>query len=146
MDSAVCDYEYIEMCKNDHLTIEDLYKYSVGDKLELVIWHANYDLYYSYYLDGAHIAYDATRIFQSSYCQVIFKDNLKWEISFLYPIPSKTYNLNIELEHCSLDKQSTWIPLKNVLLINTTRIGWNGPCMLWSKLQDYDIPVYYNID
>lgn len=39
-------YEFIENCKDKHLTLGDVEKLNVGDALDVVIWDRNFEEYW----------------------------------------------------------------------------------------------------
>lgn len=152
-------YEFIAKTKSNHLTLEDMKKWPVGHTEEVVCWENDFE---DAWIRGDEAEegqyYDPQDFFDYNKCTIVNKGNFVWEIQF----PTKKdyegpIDVNISKD---LETKYTWYPLDtdNVLrtktinskkieipvdlLPSTTRIGYNGPMMLWSKLPDFG-KVYF---
>lgn len=147
-------YDFIAACKHAHLTLDDIKKWPKGHTVEVVCWENGFEDAWIRTEDAEEEKYyDPHEFFEYNKCHVVKKGDYVWEILF----PNKKdfegpIDVNIGKD---LDTKYTWYPLDDdkVLRTNTvhgkeieipvsimpptTRIGYNGPMMLWSKLPEF---------
>ena len=161
-------YDFITKSQLHHLTIEDIVKMSPGDKIDVIIWDANWEEYWIW--DNAEPGknYDPQSFFKENRHQITYLGNMEWNIhfnfgdTFRHPVHiitsisdknwwwSEIVNGSVHTENQGLTcphgksltqknpKRSEWTQLPH-----TTRVGWRGPMMLWNKLVEMP-QVYYN--
>ena len=161
-------YKFINNCQADHLTIADVKKLQPGDTLDVVIWDRNFEE--SWIWDNAENLkhYDPEIFFKNNRHQLTYCGDMDWKIKFNF---GETIYHTIHLNVSHLDTYWTWVAIdekdgyihitdesvRNGHKIpehwkpkhihwsefpETTRAGWRGPIMLWSKLKD--MPQVYN--
>ena len=152
-------YDFIAKTKPSHLTLDDIKKWPVNHIVEVVCWENGFEdawLRSDEAEEGQF--YDPQEFFDYNKCTIVNKGDFVWEIQF----PTKKdyegpIDVNISKD---LETKYTWYPLdsdkvlraKSVngkkieipmsLMPPTTRIGYNGPMMLWSKLPEFG-KVYF---
>lgn len=153
-------YEFIENCKNKHLTLDDIEKLNVGDTLDVVIWDINFEEYWIWQNAKQGINYNPKDFFASNHHCIEYLGNYKWDVNFNF---GETFTHPIHLDVSSMNTNWTWCPLENdrtkisheMLNISdeftpnkkapqkhitefdkNTRVGWRGPIMLWNELNN----------
>ncbi len=162
-------YDFIEQCKDNHLTINDILDLSAGDKLDVVIWDRNFEEYWIWNKAKSNKPYDPQIFFGPNRWTIIYKGDMEWTIiseagegeSFDHPVHLNTEHLNTYMIWVGLEndgmvhieyeiiKEGNKIPKGWIEthihwkdFPKTTRVGWRGPIMLWKKLEKL-AKVYY---
>lgn len=154
-------YHFVHDTKDKHLTLADIKKLQVGEKLDVVIWDGNWEEYWS---SAENLKpYSAEEFFKFNRHQLTYKGDMKWDIhfnfgeTFEHPVHLNTDHLQTFSRWCKVDEKdgkihitseylpqgmseipSIWKPkhIHWTEFPDTTRVGWRGPIMLWSKLKD----------
>lgn len=153
-------YEFIENCKDKHLTLGDLEKLKFGDTLDVVIWDRNFEECWIW--DGAerNVKYDPKYFFRENHHTIKYLGDYMWDINFNF---GGTYSHPVHLDVSSMDTNWKWYALENNEIKITyevlnkgekipkgkkapykhitefdknTRVGWRGPIMLWDELDN----------
>ncbi|AYV75426.1 MAG: hypothetical protein Terrestrivirus1_300 [Terrestrivirus sp.] len=149
-------YNFIDNCKNEHLTIRDVKLMSVGDVIDVVIWDKNFEEYWIWEHAEEKTYYDPCVFFKSNRCKLTYKGDMQWDIYFDF---GDTFTHPVHLDVSSLQTDWTWYPIDELdgkihsdwttkhihwtEFPDTTRVGWRGPIMLWDKLKDLP-QIYYD--
>jgi hypothetical protein len=155
-------YDFINNCKDKHLTIADIKLMSPGDVIDVVVWDTNFEEYWIWDSAEKNKSYDPFIFFKSNRCKITYKGNMLWDIYFDF---GDTCTHPVHLDVSSLQTNWTWYEIneldgqihiteeildeKQSILSDwtpkhiywtefpdTTRVGWRGPIMLWDKLKD----------
>jgi len=160
-------YDFIELCKDKHLTINDILNLSIGDELDVIIWDRNFEESWIWNKAELNKLYDAQEFFKDQRATLIYKGNMEWTIAFCWG-ESFDHPIHLNVEH--LETYWTWMGIKNDGMIHieneiidkdsripdgwrekhihwtnfpkSARAGWRGPIMLWNKLKELP-KVYY---
>jgi hypothetical protein len=160
--------KFIQDCKPFHLTIADIKRLSVGDNLKAVIWDMHWLKESEYIYRRTDTlkhdkSCDAYKLFDGFGTPVIYHGEMKWSSYFfqdeeLYLDVSslktkhdwyQLRNGQINIKECDrLDDPDTRLPCEtgNIDMHWTefpddTRVGYNGPMMLYDKLADMSIDL-----
>lgn len=149
---------YIENCKDQHYTINDFDQLRPNDVIDVVIWDRNYSDHLKWPDAVPNRAYKATDFFQNNRCTIRYLGGFAWEIKSIYddveaktPVEVNVRTFHVGWEWMPFETDGTLvlsdkyengkiIPLAKPKISNyrklpkSTRIGWRGPMMLWSKL------------
>ena len=150
-------YDFIEKSKRKHLTLKDVKRMKVGDKIDVVIWDRNFEEGWIWNEAIKNKPYTPKYFFRRNRHQLTYLGDMKWNIK--YPF-GETICHNIELDVSELGTNWKWSPifkeyitLKNDFVNgrikkldkpikkhwsefpDSTRVGWRGPIMLWEKLE-----------
>lgn len=153
-------YKFIENCKDKHITLGKLEELNIGDTLDVVIWDRNFAEYWIWENAKENVNYNPKDFFVSNHHSIKYLGDYKWDINFNN---CETFTHPIHLDVSSMDTNWKWWPLENneikifheILNISkelppnkkvpqkhitefdkNTRIGWRGPIMLWSELDN----------
>ena len=158
-------YEWIDKHKTLHLTINDVNKLSVGDKLDVVLFDRNVEEYGIWDKLKRETPYDPQDFFKWNRAILVYKggENRSWDIHFSFG-ETHEHPAHINVEHLptnwhwtALEKDG-YVHITNNIL-NTgetlvdypdhhpihlqwedfsgdTTVGWRGPIMLWKDLRD----------
>jgi hypothetical protein len=153
--------QFIEYTKPDHLTFGDLKKMKRGDELDVVIWDDNFEKNGIETNIVLSMSYNPHKFFQWNHHKIIYKGNMLWIIEFnhgksiMCPVhlgfdhKKTTYwhkikNGYVDMAHDINDDEKenkdifapSYIHYKKFL--DSMRIGWRGPMMLWNDLKKYN--------
>lgn len=140
-------HDFIDICKDKHLTLEDIKELETGKELDLVVWDRNFEEYKIWKELQPEKVYDPETFFSENRCKCIYKGDLKWDIVFGFgQTIQHPLHLNIDDYWLPIDNGYVNVPNGPKVLWyafpDTTRIGWRGPVMLWNQLAKMP-KVYY---
>ncbi len=161
-------YSFIRGCSHLHLTKADVEKLQPGDRLDVVIWDRNFEEYWIWQ-QPVHTPYPPEIFFAANRNSLIYRGDYEWDIEFNH---GETIRHPIHVSLAGLNTSWTWSPLDNDKMIHvtnyvktkgqkgppegwgpihkhisefspSTRMGWRGPIMLWSRLVDLGEVFYH---
>ena len=149
-------YEFIENCRPDHLTLDDVIKWKIGQVTDVVIWDYNFAESWIKYGAIADKHYKPAEFFRYNRRQLVYLGDMMWKI--IYPSISFEIEHPIHINVSEYDNKRKWLPLgddnkihimegndgttKDVTMHwsefpRDTAVGWRGPVMPWDHLQKY---------
>jgi hypothetical protein len=160
-------HNFIDNCKDKHLTLIDIIKMLPGEKLDVVIWNKNFEDCGILYLEDDGLPQRPEHFFKYNRHQITCLGNMKWLIHFnwkestIHPIHLDVSCLDTDRTWCPIDEKDGEVHIIDKIIrvdsqilyesINVhwtkfpdgTRVGWNGPIMLWDELEDMP-SVYFD--
>jgi hypothetical protein len=136
-------YEFINNCKDSHLTLGDVRALNKGDKLDAVIWH---DAFIEYgKIDKVeknlkqNTLFKPRQLFECLRCTIEYLGNFEWNIYF-NDDPDESYQHPVHvLETLPGIFGNDYDFKKNISSApDNYRAGFRGPIILWSKLKTMD--------
>lgn len=158
-------YAFIEKTKPYHLTIRDLKNMKPGDKLDVVMWDANFEEYWIWDNATPMKPYDPKDFFAANRATItvsaerphpnmiafnvngedghVFIDMSALDTNWDWVAPDKDGKIHITTEElCEGDEIPSDWKSKHIhwtQFSENTRVGWRGPMMLWSRLNKDDL-------
>jgi len=142
-------YSFIDSCKDHHLTIGDVKNLKVGDKLDVVIWHQNFEEEGGFFAIRGKIREDLSlpqrpeQFFKYNHHQLTYLGNMEWDIHFEW---GETFTHPIHLDVTCLETNWTWSALEEDGMIHITKevvkegeripLHWRAKHLHWSEFPD----------
>ncbi len=165
-------HDWMEQCRNLHITVGDVRNLNVGDELTVVMWDGNYEEYKMWDIPENENR-NAEDMFSENKAKLIYKSDSPptWDIEYIWE-ETIEHPVHVNVEH--LRTTWTWCALESDGYIHITnecinadetlannypdyrpthihwddfddniRAGWRGPMMKWEHLADTPA-VYWN--
>lgn len=164
-------YTYIRDSSEDHLRLSDVKNMKINDTIDVVIWDRNFEEHWIWDEAISEKLYDAETFFAYNRHQLTYLGNMTWTINYPWggkidhPIHLDVSSLETYWKWCLIDETDGYIHITYEIVkkgekipenwkpkhihwtdfADTTRVGWRGPIMLWSKLANAP-KIYYKKD
>lgn len=141
-------YQFIDHCKSEHMTLNDLQKMKAGDVIDVVIWDFNFEEGFIWSSSVEMQYYEPTEFFKDNHHKIKYLGNMTWEIHFCC---GTTITREVEIERPNEGFVTTqmdnteiydsggytsngWVEQQKLNCQPNDRVGWSGPIMLWERL------------